>query len=101
MEPGFRTVTLVEAGTPFGTYTTPWGQSGQAVAETSESAVVWSDTPITSTVDIAAVTLGEEGDSVGSLDVTVGTTTITVPLVLDQTITDPGPFWRWTHPGEV
>lgn len=101
VEPGFRTVTLVEAGTPFGTYTTPWGQSGQAVAETSASTVVWSDTPITSTVDIAAVTLGEKGDSVGSLDLKVGTDTVTVPLVLDQTITDPGPFWRWTHPGEV
>ncbi|WP_130177480.1 D-alanyl-D-alanine carboxypeptidase family protein [Cryobacterium sp. SO1] len=101
VQPGFRTVTLVEAGTPFGTYTTPWGQSGQAVAETSASTVVWSDTPITSTVDVAAVTLAEKGDSVGSLDVTVGTETVTVPLVLDQTLTDPGPFWRWTHPGEV
>ncbi|TFC55686.1 MULTISPECIES: D-alanyl-D-alanine carboxypeptidase family protein [unclassified Cryobacterium] len=101
VSPGFRTVTLVEAGTPFGTYTTPWGQSAQAVAETSESAVVWSDTPIESTVDVAPVTLGEKGDSVGSVDVTVGTNTVSVPLVLDQTITDPGPFWRWTNPGEI
>ncbi|MGO4782318.1 D-alanyl-D-alanine carboxypeptidase family protein [Cryobacterium sp. W22_MBD10_FK3] len=101
VEPGFRTVTLVEAGTSFGTFTTPWGQTGQAVAETSESTVVWSDTPVTSTVDIAEVTLGDEGDPVGSVDVTVGAETVTVPLVLDQTITDPGPFWRWTHPGDV
>ena len=101
VEPGFRTVTLVEAGTSYGAYTTPWGQSAQAVAETSESAVVWSDTPIESDVDVEALTLGEKGDSVGSVDVTVGTETVTVPLVLDQTITDPGPFWRWTNPGEV
>ncbi|WP_104166223.1 D-alanyl-D-alanine carboxypeptidase family protein [Cryobacterium sp. N22] len=101
VEPGFRTVTLVEAGTSYGTYTTPWGQSARAVAETSESAVVWSDTPIESTVDVSALTLGEKGDSVGSVDVTVGTETVTVPLVLDQTITDPGPFWRWTNPGEI
>ena len=101
VQPGFRTVTLVEAGTSYGSYTTPWGQSAQAVAETSESAVVWSDTPIQSDVDVAAVTLGEKGDSVGSVDVTVGTETVTVPLVLDQTITDPGPFWRWTNPGEI
>ncbi|TFB99362.1 D-alanyl-D-alanine carboxypeptidase [Cryobacterium adonitolivorans] len=101
VKPGFRTVTLVEAGTSFGTFTTPWGQSGQAVAEASESAVVWSDTPIESTVDVRALALGEKGDSVGSVEVTVGSETVTVPLVLDQTITDPGPFWRWTHPGEV
>ena len=101
VEPGFRTVTLVEAGTSYGSYTTPWGQSAQAVAETSESAVVWSDTPIASEVDVEALTLGEKGDSVGSVDVTVGSETVTVPLVLDQTITDPGPFWRWTNPGAI
>ncbi|WEO79219.1 D-alanyl-D-alanine carboxypeptidase [Cryobacterium sp. SO2] len=99
--PGFRQVVLVEEGTPFGTYTTPWGQSGQAVAETTETAVVWSDTPISTAVDIDKLALGDEGDPVGSVDVTVGTQTVTVPLVLDATLTDPGPFWRWTHPGEV
>jgi len=99
--PGFRQVNLVEAGSPFGTYTTPWGQSGQAVADTAASAVVWSDTPIDTAVDIDPVRLAEKGDRVGSVDVTVGTQVIEVPLVLDETITDPGPFWRWTHPGEV
>jgi D-alanyl-D-alanine carboxypeptidase (penicillin-binding protein 5/6) len=99
--PGFRQVNLVEAGAPFGTYTTPWGQSGQAVADTAASAVVWSDTPIDTAVDIEPVRLAEKGDRVGSIDVTVGTQVIEVPLVLDETITDPGPFWRWTHPGEV
>jgi D-alanyl-D-alanine carboxypeptidase (penicillin-binding protein 5/6) len=99
--PGFREVELVAAGTAFGSYTTPWGQSGQAVAETAASAVVWSDTPISTSVDVDSVDLGEKGDSVGSVDVTVGAETLTVPLVLDTTISDPGPFWRWTHPGEV
>jgi D-alanyl-D-alanine carboxypeptidase (penicillin-binding protein 5/6) len=99
--PGFRQVELIAAGTAFGTYTTPWGQTGQAVAETSESAVVWSDTPISTVVDVEPLGLGTEGDSVGSVDVSVGDQKITVPLVLDTTITDPGPFWRWTHPGEV
>lgn len=99
--PGFREVELVAAGTAFGSYTTPWGQSGQAVAETAASAVVWSDTPISTAVDVDTVDLAEKGDSVGSVDVTVGAETLTVPLVLDTDITDPGPFWRWTHPGEV
>ena len=99
--PGFRQVELVEAGTPFGTYTTPWGQSGRAVADTAASAVVWSDTPIDTAVDVDPVRLAEKGDTVGSIDLTVGTQVIEVPLVLDETITDPGPFWRWTHPGEV
>jgi D-alanyl-D-alanine carboxypeptidase (penicillin-binding protein 5/6) len=99
--PGFRQVELVAAGASFGTYTTPWGQSGRAVAETAASAVVWSDTPIETDVDVEPVRLAGKGDPVGSVDVTVGTQTITVPLVLDTGITDPGPFWRWTHPGQV
>lgn len=99
--PGFKQVTLVEAGAAFGTYTTPWGQTGQAVAEKAETAVVWSDTPVTTTVDVEPITLGDAGDAVGTVDVSVGTTTVTVPLVLDEDITDPGPFWRWTHPGAV
>jgi D-alanyl-D-alanine carboxypeptidase (penicillin-binding protein 5/6) len=99
--PGFRQVELVEAGTVFGSYTTPWGQTGRAVADTAASAVVWADTPISTAVDVDPVRLAEEGDPVGSLEVTVGTEIIEVPLVLDGTITDPGPIWRWTHPGEV
>ena len=45
--------------------------------------------------------MAEDGDTVGTVDVTAGDDTVTVPLVLDGTITDPGAFWRWTHPGEV
>jgi D-alanyl-D-alanine carboxypeptidase (penicillin-binding protein 5/6) len=99
--PGFRQVDLVEEGAAFGTYTTPWGQSGRAIADTAASAVVWSDTPISTSVDLDAVDLGDRGDTVGTVDVTVGAETVTVPLVLDTDITDPGPLWRWTHPGEV
>jgi D-alanyl-D-alanine carboxypeptidase (penicillin-binding protein 5/6) len=99
--PGFRAVELVTAGAPFGTYTTPWGQSAQAVAETTESVVVWADTPISTAVTLDPVALGETGDAVGSVDVTVGEETVTVPLVLEGSLTDPGPFWRWTHPGEI
>jgi D-alanyl-D-alanine carboxypeptidase (penicillin-binding protein 5/6) len=99
--PGFREVDLVQKGAAFGAYTTPWGQTGNAVADTEASAVVWSDTPISTTVDLDTVELGELGDTVGSVDVVVGTQTVTVPLVLDADITDPGPLWRWTHPGEV
>jgi D-alanyl-D-alanine carboxypeptidase (penicillin-binding protein 5/6) len=80
--PGFRQVELVAAGT-------------------AASAVIWSDTPISTDVDLDAVYLADQGDAVGSVDVTVGTQTVTVPLVLDSDITDPGPLWRWTHPGEV
>jgi D-alanyl-D-alanine carboxypeptidase (penicillin-binding protein 5/6) len=99
--PGFREVDLVEQGAGFGTYETPWGQTGRAVADTAASAIVWSDTPISTAVDLDTVDLGNAGDAVGSVDVLVGTQTITVPLVLDADITDPGPLWRWTHPGGV
>jgi len=101
VSPGFHQVTLVEEGTVYASYTTPWGQSGQAVAESSQSAVVWSDTPVSTDVEVEPLTVGTEGDTVGSVDVTIGSAVVTVPLILDTSITDPGPFWRWTHPGQV
>lgn len=71
------------------------------MAEATETAVVWSDTPVTTTVAVEPITLAQEGEPVGTVGVSVGSTSVTVPLVLDEDITDPGPYWRWTHPGEL
>ena len=99
--PGFQQITLTEAGEPFGSYTTPWGQTAGVVAAKSAAALVWSDTPITGTADVESMQLGLTGDDIGSVDYLVGDTTVTVPLELDSDLTDPGLFWRLGHPGEL
>jgi len=99
--PGFQQVTLAEAGESFGTFTTRWGQTADAVAAQAASALVWSDTPITGTAEAGAVQLGLAGDAAGSVDFRVGDKTVTVPLELDADLTDPGLGWRLGHPGEL
>jgi len=101
VKPGFREVTLTESGASYGAYASVWGQNGSVAAAEPASALVWSDTPVTGVATARSVGVGADGDAVGSLDFTVGTQKISVPLVLDGTLSDPGPGWRFTHPGEL
>lgn len=95
---GFRTVPLTTAGTSFATYSTPWGDTAAAVAESDASVVTWAATAITATTDASPLHLGAVGTDVGSVTFTVGRQSVTIPLVLDHSIDDPGPWWRLTNP---
>jgi D-alanyl-D-alanine carboxypeptidase (penicillin-binding protein 5/6) len=101
VKPGFREVSLTGAGTAFGSYTTAWGQKARAVTAKAASALVWSDTPITGAVSAKPVPLADKGDPVGSVDFAVGGRTVSVPLVLDSTLSDPGFGWRLGNPGKL
>lgn len=96
---GFHEVTLTDKGEAYGTYDTAWGQSSRAVTAKAASVLVWSDTPISGVATARKLSLGAENDTVGSVDFTVGDKTVSVPLVLDQAVSDPGPAWRFSHPG--
>ncbi|GAA3867583.1 hypothetical protein GCM10022381_08840 [Leifsonia kafniensis] len=101
VKPGFQQLTLTEAGAPFASYTSAWGQTSHAVAAEDRSVLVWSDTPITGTATAKPVGTARSGDSIGSVDFQVGSRTISVPLILDGTVSDPGLGWRLSHPGEL
>ncbi|TFD67859.1 D-alanyl-D-alanine carboxypeptidase family protein [Cryobacterium ruanii] len=104
VKPGFHEVVLAEAGAAFGRYTTEWGDVSDIVAERTASVLVWSDSPISGAATAADVQLGRAGDEIGEVTFTIGTeasTTVTVPLELQHTLTDPGPAWRMGHPGEL
>ena len=47
------------------------------------------------------VALAASGDEVGTAIVRAGTQEVTVPLVLDAAIDDPGTWWRLTNPGAL
>ncbi|MBG6214085.1 MAG: D-alanyl-D-alanine carboxypeptidase [Cryobacterium sp.] len=104
VQPGFHDVVLAEEGAVFGSYTTQWGDVSDIVAERAASVLVWSDSPITGAAMAAEVQLGRAGDEVGTVSFTIGAatpTTVTVPLELKHSLTDPGPAWRMGHPGEL
>jgi len=101
VRPGFQNVDLAVKGDSFGSYTTAWGQTAEAVAGEDASVLVWSDTPITGAATARSVTLGEAGDEVGDVEFTAGDRSVSVPLVLGEPLTDPGASWRFSHPGEL
>ena len=95
---GYHEVDLARHGDAFATYSTAWGQSAKAVADTTATTVVWGDTKVTAKISADPITLGDKGQKVGSVRFTFGGRTVTVPLVLSTAITDPGPGWRISHP---
>jgi D-alanyl-D-alanine carboxypeptidase (penicillin-binding protein 5/6) len=101
VKPGFRNVTLTKKGEAYGSYTTAWGQTSDAVAAKSASVLVWSDTPVSAHAKARKLSLGSAGDRVGAVDFTVGHQTVSVPLLLNRALSDPGPAWRFSHPGEL
>lgn len=96
---GFHDVDLTQPGQSFGTYTTDWGASSDLVATTTKKLVVWSDTPISVSVQAKPIASGNAGDVVGTAVFTHGGTHVSVPLSLKSSIPGAGFGWRLTHPG--
>ncbi len=101
LKAGFHQVDVSEAGQHVGTYTTPWGASASMDFASSASLYTYSDTKITSIMTTSTLTTGKDGAKVGSVTFTAGTSKITVPLILDGTITPPTAWWRLTHPQQL
>ncbi|MEO6942669.1 MAG: D-alanyl-D-alanine carboxypeptidase, partial [Terrimesophilobacter sp.] len=95
---GFRELPLVRAGQAFYNYSTPWEQSAKAVTTKDESLLVWAGTAVTVRSTSGPVRNGRPGQRVGSVTFTSGPSTVTIPLALEGALSDPGPWWRLTHP---
>jgi D-alanyl-D-alanine carboxypeptidase (penicillin-binding protein 5/6) len=98
---GFHTVTLGVEGDAIGTYSTPWGESADILLGETVSVLTWSDAAVTSTFTATPLSTGSDGDVVGEVTWSVGSETLTAPLVLDGTIEPPDAWWRLTHPFEL
>ena len=99
--PGFHEVEPLEADQVLAEYDTPWGETARARTTGGASVVIWNDTPVDVEVRADPVTLADRGDEVGTAVVHAGSEEITVPLVLDASLTDPGAWWRLTNPGAL
>ncbi len=93
--------TIVTEGDAFATYTTPWGQTARAVAATSESRLLWLTQPVSHTVTIEPLIVGTPGTTVGTVVFQTQSGDISVPLLLQTRLTDPGPLWRLGNPFPV
>ncbi len=101
VQAGFHEVDVSDVGETFATYSTAWGQTADAAAAAEAMLLTWADTPITAEITADPVRIEEAGESVGEVVFTSGPHSVTVPLVLSDALTDPGPGWRLTHPGEL
>ncbi|MEP6843902.1 MAG: D-alanyl-D-alanine carboxypeptidase [Pseudolysinimonas sp.] len=98
---GFHEVPVAEDGEVVGTYSTPWGAHAQMVLATSGSVFTYSNTKITSTMTTTTLKTGKNGEKVGSVTWKAGASTVTVPIILQGSITAPTAWWRLTHPRDL
>jgi D-alanyl-D-alanine carboxypeptidase (penicillin-binding protein 5/6) len=98
---GFHQIDLAKKGDAFASYTTEWGQTIAAVAESSASLVTWGDAKVTSSVTATPVSTGAKGQAVGTATFTSAGHTVSVRLGLAAAAEDPGPGWRLSHPGLI
>ena len=96
---GVAQLPILAEGDAYVTFEAPWGQSASAVVATGKTQLGWlaAETPLP-TVDIDQVATGRAGTTVGRVGVTLGETTVSSPLVLERSLTDPGPGWRLLNP---
>lgn len=92
----FTLESTVRAGQSFGDIYVPWSNSTvHAVAQHDASAVTWhrSISPVTVKANRIDSALSKD-TTVGSIDVSGGAGTDTVPLILDRAIPEPDFWWR-------
>ena len=98
---GFHQVTLARAGEKFAEYSSQWNDGAMAVAAEDTRVIVWSDEPIIVKVQADPVTDARAYEPAGTAFFSVAGRTVTVPLVFDEPIADPGLWWRIGHPDAI
>ena len=99
--PGFHEVSPLQANEVLAEYDTPWGDTARARTTDGATVVVWNDTPVDVEVRADPLALASRGDEVGTAVVHAGSQEISVPLVLDASLEDPGAWWRLSNPGAL
>ncbi|AMB58479.1 hypothetical protein AWU67_05975 [Microterricola viridarii] len=95
---GFHTVQLTDAGQQWASYSTEWGDTATAESAASASLLVWSDTPVETTLNLPAVLFANDGAELGSVTFSSGGHSTTVPIVLHGRLGDPGVGWKLANP---
>lgn len=100
-ERAFVEVPLTSVGGTVGAMRTAWGQSTSVQAASGSSLIAFSDIPVETSTRFDARSTLEASTTVGTLTAHTGTQEISVELFATEGLTDPGPWWRLTHSGEL
>jgi D-alanyl-D-alanine carboxypeptidase (penicillin-binding protein 5/6) len=92
---------VLTAGRTYVTYTTPWGETANGVAASTESQQLWVTAPAEYAVEAEQLTTGARGQQVGTVTVTTPEGAVSSRLELDARLSDPGPLWRLLNPVPV
>ena len=95
---GFHQLELVKEGDVVAEYSTNWDTTAEAIASENYSQLVWGSPVVESRVTAERIGVTPDGSAVGSIRFTVNGAVNEVPLELEGSINDPGPFWRLGNP---
>lgn len=98
---GFHEVQVGSGGAPIGEITTAWGSRAEIVLARSTSLMTWSDTPVTTTLNVGTPETYADGEKVGTIIWTAGPNTTSAAVTISGEIEEPTLWWRLTHPGEL
>lgn len=94
VDKAFETVTVVKRGQIVGHYKAPWGAKAEVVAKEDLTLFIWRGTELKTDVKLSQIEASTSTSSnIGSITVTAGQKTISVPLVLKSNL--PAPAWTW------
>jgi len=96
---GFHEVPVLAEGEELATYSARWDQNATGISAEGATVLVWGDERPILDVAVDDVTTAEAGDVVGVATISTPRDHVTVDIILDGPITDPGPGWRFANPG--
>lgn len=101
LESGFHETVLADPSQAVAYVTTLWNTTSKIVPKKTVSAVTWSDTPVSVEVRLGDIRGGGAGTTVGTMALDTPRGEQVVDLVLETDLTDPGPFWRFSHVAQL
>ncbi|WP_400999010.1 hypothetical protein [Agromyces sp. GXQ0307] len=101
MQAASEPIEVIVAGASYGEVASAWGDRAKLIATAGRTDAAFGATAEDASVDVEPFTTSPAGRQVGTVTVAIGGREVSSTLELDAAITDPGPIWRLTHPGEL
>ncbi|WP_430645380.1 hypothetical protein [Agromyces sp. GXS1127] len=101
MQAASEPIEVITAGAGYGEVDSAWGDSARLVAAAGRTDAAFGAVAGDATVDVEPFSTAPAGRQVGTVTVVIGEREVSSALELDTAISDPGPIWRLTHPGEL
>jgi len=97
--PNFKTVTVVKAGQNVGNYKSDWGQTANVIAKEDLNILVTTKDSIVVNANLKNQSSPiEKNSEVGTVTAKVGNEEISVPAIIDASISNPSLIWKLSHP---